>query len=296
MEINIKELKKEKSIQELLEFGILNIDKPCGPTSFNISDIIRKKLGLRKTSHFGTLDPKVTGVLPIALNRACKLTGFFIGEKKEYIGIMRFHNEISLDKLKDEIKKNFIGKIKQTPPVKSRVKRQEREREIYNFEILEQKEKDFLFKVCCQGGTYIRKLVDDLGSRLGISAHMLELRRTKAGIFSEENKKYPSVDLYKFEKAVNEYKKGNEEQLREILIPAEIISELYSVIEIKSSEIKRLLTGKFIYQKDLIKKKDVKKNELVCVFSKKRLIGIYRVIDKENIFAKPEFVLQPISN
>ncbi len=77
--MNIEKIKQEKTLKELLEFGIININKPSGPTSFDISDFVRKKLGLRKTSHFGTLDPKVTGVLPIALNRACKLTGFFYG-------------------------------------------------------------------------------------------------------------------------------------------------------------------------------------------------------------------------
>jgi H/ACA ribonucleoprotein complex subunit 4 len=85
--MNLEKIKQEKSLKELLEFGILNIDKPSGPTSFDISDGVRKKLGLRKTSHFGTLDPKVTGVLPIALNRACKLTGFswrnFSGKSSE---------------------------------------------------------------------------------------------------------------------------------------------------------------------------------------------------------------------
>ena len=102
--INIEKIKKEKSITELLEFGIINIDKPSGPTSFDTSDFVRGKLGLRKTSHFGTLDPKVTGVLPIALNRACKLTGFFLGENKEYMGIMKIHEDISLDKIKKMIK------------------------------------------------------------------------------------------------------------------------------------------------------------------------------------------------
>ena len=58
------DIKKNKSIKELLEFGIINIDKPSGPTSFQVSEQIKKVLGLRKTSHFGTLDPKVTGVLP----------------------------------------------------------------------------------------------------------------------------------------------------------------------------------------------------------------------------------------
>ena len=69
--ININKL-KQKTIQELLEFGIINIDKPSGPTSFDVSDFVREKLGLRKTSHFGTLDPKVTGVLPIAPNTVAK--------------------------------------------------------------------------------------------------------------------------------------------------------------------------------------------------------------------------------
>src|SRR3989338_6352787 len=140
MKINIEKIKSQKDIKELLEFGIINIDKPSGPTSFDISDFVRKKLQLRKTSHFGTLDPQVTGVLPIALNRACKLTGFFLGEDKEYVGIMRIHEEIKLEDLRKKIKEKFTGKIKQIPPVKSRVKRQEREREIKKFEILEQDE------------------------------------------------------------------------------------------------------------------------------------------------------------
>src|SRR3990167_5613390 len=129
MKIDVEKLKKEKSIQELLEFGIINLDKPSGPTSFDISDFVRKKLQLRKTSHFGTLDPKVTGVLPIALNRACKLTGFFLGEDKEYIGVMRIHDDLPLKKIEEAIKKKFTGKIIQRPPVRSRVARVARERE-----------------------------------------------------------------------------------------------------------------------------------------------------------------------
>ena len=181
----------DKPLSKLLEFSIINIDKPSGPTSFGVSNFIRKKLlelGVRKTSHFGTLDTKVTGVLPIALNRACKLTGFFLGHDKEYVGIMRIHSEMQMKEIQDVINKKFLGKIKQTPPVKSRVKRQEREREIKSFELLGVKEnpKDILFKCEVQGGTYIRKLIDDLGKEIGIGAHMLELRRIKAGIFKED--------------------------------------------------------------------------------------------------------------
>ena len=226
--IDLVELKEKKTIKELLEFGIINLDKSSGPTSFDVSESVMKKLGLRKTSHFGTLDPKVTGVLPVALNRACKLTGFFLGEDKKYIGIMSIHEEISIKEVEKKIKEKFLGKIKQTPPVKSRVARVEREREIKSFKILEKDGNDFLFEAEVQGGTYIRKLCDDLGKELGVGAHMLELRRTRAGIFEEAE----IVNLYNFEKAVDEYKKGNEKLLREILITEEIVSKVFPIVEI----------------------------------------------------------------
>ena len=306
MKPNLEKIKQNKSISELLEFGIINIDKPQNPTSFDVSDFVRKKLGLRKTSHFGTLDPKVTGVLPIALNRACKLTGFFLGEDKAYVGIMRVHEEISIEKIEKAITEKFLGVIKQTPPVKSRVKRQEREREIKKFEILEKNGKDFLFRTEVQGGTYIRKLIDDLGKHLRIGAHMLELRRVRAGIFAENgiffaNKKhkegdedYPSVNLYDFEKAVDEYKKGNEELLRKIIIPAEIVGEAYPFVEVKEESLKNLFTGKHFFKNYLKKPEKFEKDEIICVFSNERFIGMYKVVNSEDIFAKAEFVLQEI--
>ncbi|MCF7910696.1 RNA-guided pseudouridylation complex pseudouridine synthase subunit Cbf5 [Candidatus Pacearchaeota archaeon] len=299
MKIDIEKIKQSKTISELLEFGILNIDKPSGPTSFSISDFVRKKLKLRKTSHFGTLDPKVTGVLPIALNRACKLTGYFIGEDKTYIGVMKIHEEISTEKIQEIINEKFLGIIKQTPPVKSRVARVEREREIKKFKILEKKEKDFLFEVSCQGGTYIRKLISDLGEELGVGAHMLELRRVEAGIFSEsgDNIKYPSKNLYEFEKAIEDLENGNEDSLREIIIPGEIVSELYKNVEIKKDNLKQILTGKPLYKNDLISNpKNYEKKELVVVFSDKRFIGIYKIVNEEDLFAKPDFVFQPVGN
>ncbi|MDP2628475.1 MAG: RNA-guided pseudouridylation complex pseudouridine synthase subunit Cbf5 [Nanoarchaeota archaeon] len=268
-------------IKNILEFSILNIDKPSGPTSFDISNFVRKKLGLRKTSHFGTLDPKVTGVLPIALNRACKLTGFFLGEDKEYVGIMRLHEEVSMEEIKKKIKEKFLGKIKQTPPVKSRVKREEREREIKKFEILEKEGKDVLFRVECQGGTYIRKLIDDLGKELGIGAHMLELRRIRAGIFKETDKEF--LNLYEFEKIVND-----EKDLKKFLIPAEeALKKIFPVIQVKKDSVSGLLTGKPIFKKDIVGKM---KDKFIA-FYKERFIGVYK---RTGEVAKPEFVYQEI--
>ncbi len=290
--MNIEEIKQKKPINELLEFGIINIDKSSGPTSFTASDFVRKSLNLRKTSHFGTLDPKVTGVLPIALNRACKLTGYFLGEDKEYVGVMRLHQEIPMEQVNKKIKEKFLGKIMQMPPVKSRVKRQIRPREIYSFDLLEQESKDILFKVKCEGGTYIRKLIDDLGSELGVGAHMLELRRISAGIFDESF----SVNLYEFEKAVEEHKKGHSELLKKIIIPGEIITKIHSIIEIRPDNLNQILTGKPIYKKDLVKDTGVKKEETICIFCEGKFIGMYTVIRGKDIFAKPEFVMQPIKN
>ncbi len=290
--MNLEEIKQKKSVKELLEFGIINIDKSSGPTSFNISDFVRKSLGLRKTSHFGTLDPKVTGVLPIAVNRACKLTGYFLGEDKEYVGIMRLHEDVEMDKIKEKIKEKFLGEIMQMPPVKSRVKRQIRPRTIYSFDLLEKDNKDILFKVKCQGGTYIRKLLDDLGQELGVGAHMLELRRVSAGIFDESF----SVDLYEFEKAVEEYKKGNEEMLKNMIIPGEIIQRIHSPIEIKKDNLTQIFTGKPIYKKDLVKDTGVKKDETICVFCDGDFVGMYTVMRGKEIFAKSEFVMQPVRN
>jgi len=266
-----------KSIQELLKFGILIIDKPTGPTSFSISDFIRKKLNLKKTSHFGTLDPMVTGVLPIALGRACKLTGFFIGHDKEYIGIMRIHEDIKIEKIQKIINKKFIGKIMQLPPVKSRVKRQKREREIKEFKLLEQNRKDILFRAIVQGGTYIRKLIHDLGLEIG-GAHMTELRRTRAGIFNESK----IVNLYDFEKADNE-------ELSKMIIPAEdAIKQILPEVQVKEKSVKQLLTGKPLFKEDI--KGKIPNEELFAVFHKDNFIEIAKKLNQGDIVARPEFV------
>ena len=292
--MDIEQIKKDKSTRELLEFGIINIDKSSGPTSFSVSEFVCKGLHLRKTSHFGTLDPRVTGVLPIALNRACKLTGYFLGEDKEYIGIMRLHEEIDLEKIRQAIKDKFLGKIIQMPPVKSRVKRQNRTREIYSFELIEKKDKDVLFKVKCEGGTYIRKLIDDLGKELGCGAHMLELRRSFAGIFNEIDKEYPSIKLYDFENAIKEYERGNENPLRQIIIPGEIVEKVYPPLEIKEENLRNILTGKPIYKKDLVRDKGWKVDSSVSCFCNNKFIGMYKIFRGKEIFARPQFVMQPL--
>ena len=292
IKINLDKIKQSKSTQELLEFSIINIDKPSGPTSFSVDEFVKKKLGLKKMSHFGTLDPKVTGVLPVALNRACKLMEFFIHRDKEYVGIMKIHEDVSKEKIENVIREKFIGVITQLPPVKSRVKREEREREIKSFEILEDNGNgEFIFQTICQGGTYIRKLIHDLGEELKCGAHMLELRRVGAGIFSEEK----IVSMYNFEKAVDEYDngKGNDLKLREILIPGEIVSELYPVVFVKEKSVEKLFTGKPVFEEDI--DEDIPQNEgYYCIFSGDKFIGVYKGVFENGIVLRAEFVLTPI--
>lgn len=245
--------------------------------------MIKNFLNLTKTSHFGTLDPMVSGVLPVALGRACRLNDYFMHRDKEYIGIMRIHSDISDALLEDSIKP-FIGKIIQLPPIKSRVKRVPREREIKEFKVLERNGKNVLFHTTVQAGTYIRKLIHDLGEKIG-GAHMLELRRIKAGIFSEEN----LVNLYDFEKAVEEYNKGDEELLRKILVPAEIVSTILPVIQVDKANLNQLFTGKPLMKSDI--KDKIPKTDFFVLFMGNRMIGVYHPVEEGDIIARPNFVL-----
>ena len=147
---------EERTVDELIDYGIVNLDKPKGPTSHQVSDFVKKILKISKAGHSGTLDPQVTGVQPTGLSRATRITEFLLTAPKEYVCLMHLHKEISPETLKEAIEK-FTGKIKQLPPIKSAVKRVERVREIYQITLLEVKGQDILFKMKCQAGTYVRK-------------------------------------------------------------------------------------------------------------------------------------------
>ena len=278
-----------KSIKELLEFSFINIDKPSGPTSFQVSDYVREQLGARKTSHMGTLDPAVSGVLPIALNRACKLSPYLMKKNKSYVGIMRMHEDIDDEKLNKEMQK-FVRKIKQMPPVRSSVKRAEREREVYEFNFLEREGKDVLFDSVVEAGTYIRTLINDLGKNIG-GAHMLELRRTDAGVFNENS----SVNLYELDKAVDAHKKGDETLLKGLLIPAEkVIAKILPNMNIKKDRLKEILTGKPIHIRDLALeelKKSRERGVIVAVFCDGKFVEVARQVLEGEVVAVPEFVL-----
>jgi len=272
-----------KPLKELLQFSIINLDKPAGPTSFKTSQKVKHLLNLQKTAHFGTLDPMVTGVLPVALNRACKLNEVFMHRDKTYVGIMRIHQEVDEEKLRETIQK-FIGKINQLPPIKSRVKRQLRERTIHSFNITNIKGKDIHFQTTVQAGTYIRKLCHDIGEELGTGAQMTQLRRTKAGLFTDKN----LVTIEDLEKAVDELNNNNEAPLRKILQPAEdLIKQIIPTIQANKESIKQLLVGKPLMKQDI---KDKLPEEVFAIFNNDQFIGTYKKVDEGDIIARPMFV------
>ena len=206
-----------RPVKELLDYGVVNIDKPKGPTSHEVSAFVQKILKIKKSGHSGTLDPIVTGVLAVAIGRATRVVQSLLTAGKEYVGVMHMHKEIPLDDIKKVISSHFTGKIKQLPPIKSAIKRQLRERSIYYFDILEIDGQDVLFRTGVEAGTYIRKLCHDIGQKVGCGAHMAELRRTKAGPFNESS----LITLHDLTDAFYYYNQGNEKFLRECIQPIE---------------------------------------------------------------------------
>lgn len=145
----------KRSVEELLKKGVINLDKPRGPTSHQVAAWVKDILRV-KTGHGGTLDPAVSGCLPIFLGSATRLAEVMLLSTKEYVCLMRLHKHAAKKDIMS-LFSHFQGQIWQRPPVKSSVKRELRKREIYGVEVLEIEENDVLFRISCEAGTYIRK-------------------------------------------------------------------------------------------------------------------------------------------
>ncbi len=263
---------QERTAEEMIDYGIVNLDKPKGPTSHQTSDYVKKIFHLEKAGHSGTLDPAVTGVQPIALGRATKITQFLLTAPKEYVCVMHLHKEVEETIIRNTIAQ-FIGKIEQLPPVKSAVKRQLRVREIYEFEILEIKEKDVLFRVKCQAGTYVRKLCFDIGKKLGTGAHMAELRMTQAGPFAEQDNLITLNDLHE---AYYYYKEENNPKfIMRYIQPVENALKYLPRCWIFDSTIKSVSHGRDVAIPGISKLEGFRKGEPVAVMSlKEELVAI----------------------
>ena len=260
-------------IEVLLQTGIINLDKPPGPTSHEVTAWVKQILKIEKAGHSGTLDPKVTGVLPVALGASTKILQNLLGAGKEYICIMHLHDSLSQEKAVSVINE-FLGPIYQRPPIRSSVKRNLRIRHIYYLNTFEFIENDVLFQVGCEAGTYIRKLCYDIGEALGIGAHMRELRRTRVGIFREDqtlSNLYDLLDAYTFWK-----EEGDESHLRKVIQPVEYIISQFPVLIVRDSAIDALCHGAGLTAPGVLKvSSDIEPNMNVAILSLKgELIAI----------------------
>lgn len=263
---------EKRSIEEYLKKGIINLDKPSGPTSHQVVHWVKEILKIDKAGHSGTLDPKTTGVLPVALEDSTKIIRVFFPFKKEYVTIMNLHKNVPEENLK-EVLNYFQGRIIQRPPVKSSVKRQLRVRTVEYIKFLEKDEKSVLFIVGCESGTYIRKLCHDIGLILGVGAHMTELRRTKAGPFTEKSARtlHDIKDAYEFY-----IEDENEKYLREYILPIEVGVEHLKKVWAKDSAISAICHGADLNAPGISKfNSGIEVTELVAIMSlKNELVAI----------------------
>ena len=197
--------------------GALLIDKPAGPTSHDVVDAIRRRFGIKKVGHCGTLDPNATGLLIIVLGKATRLSERLMSSDKVYQGALKLGETtssydaageltaslpvplITLEEL-NQVAETFQGDQLQTPPMVSAIKvegvplyklarrgieveRKPRLIRIYNFRFTDYAEPMAQFRVACTKGTYVRSLAHDLGQKLGCGAHLAALRRLVSGKF-----------------------------------------------------------------------------------------------------------------
>jgi H/ACA ribonucleoprotein complex subunit 4 len=255
-----------RTLDELLQSGLILLDKPSGPTSHQVAAWVKEILGVAKAGHGGTLDPKVTGLLPITLGRATNAVRSLLLGGKEYVGAMKLHADVPKKDI-ERIFKEFTGKIYQMPPVRSAVKRQLRIREIYYLEPLEKEKRLVLFKVGSEAGTYIRTLCHDIGDALGCGAHMAELRRTKIALFTENE----AVTLHDLKDAFVFWKENdNEEELRKMILPYERILNHFPKIVVKDTAVDAICHGANLAIPGILEvDSDIGKNDLVGIMTAK---------------------------
>ncbi|MFY9606187.1 MAG: RNA-guided pseudouridylation complex pseudouridine synthase subunit Cbf5 [Thermoplasmata archaeon] len=229
---------EERTVDELLEDGVVVIDKPAGPTSHQVTSWVGNMVGAKKSAHGGTLDPRVTGVLPVGLGGAVRAMDALHYGTKAYVGVMRMHGNADRKRL-EEIFKEFTDEIYQTPPMRSAVKRELRTRRITSLSLLETSERDVLFKVDCEAGTYIRSLCVDIGDAMALGAHLQDLRRTRAGVLTEDD----AISLHDLKDAYEEHKAGDSGPLRKMLRPKEVLLAQMPKIEIKDSAVDAICHG-----------------------------------------------------
>jgi H/ACA ribonucleoprotein complex subunit 4 len=257
---------EDRSLAERIRLGVVIVDKPAGPTSHQVSAWVRDMFEVRKAGHSGTLDPRVTGVLPIALADATRALEAVLAGDKEYVGVFHLHQEVDSRRVRSMMAR-FVGEIYQIPPVRSAVKRVQRTRHVFELDPLEIDGRDVLFRVRCESGTYIRTLAVDIGDALGVGANLVDLRRTRTASFVEADA-HPVIafrDGLAFAK-----EEGDEGPLRGILRPIEDLLRHLSRIVIKDTAVDAISHGANLAVPGVAKlSPHIRKGDLVGVFTGK---------------------------
>jgi len=278
----------EKKLKEKYQNSLILIDKKAGITSHDEVYNLRKIFKIKKIGHSGTLDPKVTGLLVMGIGKGTKILEYMLLSEKRYIAEFIFHKKIEKKDFQKVLEK-FIGKIVQLPPVKSAVKREEREREIYDLKILDYDEKQRWVKLltAVERGTYIRKLAHDMGEKIGIGIHMGDLRRIKVGVFDENDRYIKSDEL------AEKFQKFQKTKcfLKKIFLYFDLKKYFYSMedfferekkfqkIYIKKDALKYVLAGNSIRWKNLENKK-IENKKLNVIFYKNKVVGLGQIIEE----------------
>ncbi|MEM0366371.1 MAG: RNA-guided pseudouridylation complex pseudouridine synthase subunit Cbf5 [Acidilobaceae archaeon] len=284
-----------RPIDKYIRYGVINLDKPPGPTSHEVVAWVKKLLGLSKAGHGGTLDPRVTGVLPIALENVTKIIGLVMHSSKEYICVMQLHKPVLYDYF-IRVVREFTGVIYQKPPLRSSVKRSIRRRTIYSIDVLEFNGRFALLRVECDAGTYMRKLCWDIGLVLGVGAHMRELRRTRTGVFSENTN---LVRLQDLSEAVYRFKfEGSDDLLRKVTMPGEFLVCSLPKIILRDTAVESIVHGAKLAAPGVALVSDkVKRGDTVALLSLKgELVAIGRALMDSNsiVEASKGIVVEPL--
>lgn len=260
-----------RSVEELIEYGFINLDKPAGPTSHDVVSTVKKILNIDKAGHSGTLDPQVTGVLPIGLLKSTKVLSSLLKGTKRYICNMYSETTIEAESLQ-RIFSEFTNQIYQVPPLKSNVVKQLRKRNIYEIELLEVKNNHTLFSVKSEAGTYIRTLCVDIGRATGVYSYMKELRRVQTGPFGEED----VVTLHDLFDYWENYKEDpNNSDIRSIIKPVETSIVHLPFVVVNDNAIDSICHGSDLMVPGILAHSKFTKDELISILSSKgELIGL----------------------
>lgn len=235
--------------------------------------------------------------MPIALGNAVKLVGLLMQSSKEYVAVMQLHKEVDLERLR-EVVGLFRGKVYQKPPVRSSVKRAVRVREIFRLELAEYEHPYALLIVDCEHGTYVRKLIHDIGDVLGVGAHMRELRRTRVGPFSEASN---LVKMHELSEYVRLWRaRGEMGMLTSAVMPGEYMASHLPKVVINDVAVSAVAYGADLTVPGIsIMHEKIRKGDAVAMFSLKGelvAVGIAQMHTEEvlqtrrGVFAKTKRV------